>query len=461
MEPITTTILIIAAASALGLTATGCVSNDTSQDDHRRRDAGDADGPPPDGPQSIDAGDASAVDGNGVDMACVQPRNGINDDYAKTIFSPLCVAEDLDIIGEKIFGVSGYPLNKVFACQIHSDPMETTICTGAFSIDTASQPLDGGAPSPNKPQQLVDLGDGQLLVTYKTEGSHPNNFVVIDNSTYALIQHIALGAMQYMNGSSVITVMPRPSDAPVFLNDHLFIATENYNADTQKYERGTVVVIKRDELDPNKFDLENVSLFFTNGRNPTAIAAKDDHTIVILNANGPASTIPTPAGPGEVPGASIDVVDVSQPANPVFLHNIPIGDVELKKLPNLALTADKTMAIVGSDTLPRTIYKVDLSGQNPLQSAKLLNTAGSIIVSIAISQGAPQKALVSLSDGNLYVVDLEAMADVGAGVYLGRSPGPSAISSDGRYLYQSVLQANCEEFPEFRIIAIDTTTALP
>jgi hypothetical protein len=300
--------------------------------------------------------------------------------------------------------------------------------------------------------------------------------------------------------------MPRPTSSPLFLNDTLFITTENYNEETGTYTRGTVVELKKDSLSPTKFDLQNdVTLFFTNGRNPTAVAAKDSNTMAILNAHGPIGTVPfmlspgeslnakidivdktdqhnpvyhtnqikalnpqreivrsqmprSPAppppppapqpGPGEVVGASIDVVNVSNPANPL-LTTYSIGDVELQKLPELSLTQDKSKAITGSATSPLTVYQTDITGQPSAAPITLPAASGDHIASIALTQ---QFAFVTTTGGDLYKIDLATMSIAGNSIYLCASAGPSVIN--GTTLDQSC-SIVCGE-PE--IISVDTTT---
>ena len=489
-----------AIAAGIPLATLGCggngypaIDHDGGMDGTDRTDS-NGDVPPDTGAE------AAPTDATGDALTC-PARPGINDKYAEASFPT-----DIDIANGSILGLGAFSSNNLFVCNVKPNPMESTTCSDVFTIDQNSA-LPGGGLAENKPGKAVNLGDGRLVVTYDTAGPYPNGLIILDSNTYAPIQNIALGAIQFVSGQGTITVMPRPSATPLFLNDHLFIATQNYNVDTGEYERGTVVVFKKDSLTPTKFDLRNgVTLFFTNGRNPTAVAAKDNNNLAILNAHGPSGAVPfmlspgksldatmdiadktdqynpvyltnqikalnpqrevigpltprSPApppppppvpqpGPGEVVGASIDVVNVTNSANPV-LTTYSIGDVELQKLPQLSLTQDKSKAIVGSATSPLTIYATDISGQPSAAPLTLPAASSDHLASIALT---PEFAFVTTTGGNLYKINLQTMSIVGSSLYLCQTAGPSVI--EGTTLYQAC--SNVCGQPG--IISVDTTT---
>ncbi len=456
--------LSLAGEIAVGILSgpAGCSSGDDDDGGNGHVD-GDADGgdvPTEDGIDAEfgdipDGGDADSDSGDGVD--CSAPRTGINDDYARTVFATVnCNVLDLDVVGNYIYGVCDYPSNRVFSCQIQSDPMASTTCSGVFTIEPRST-LPDDTMVDNIPRQITSLGD-RMAILYNTPlfDAYPNNVILLNSGTHTRAQEdIALGAIIFGSGSDPITVYPRNASAVVLSGSTLYVATDNYDSSRGQYERGTVYVLESKSSTDRDFDPADVSLFFTNGRNPTAMAALDNYTIAVLNAHGTASEIPATIAPDEVAGASIDIIDVTEPSMPAILQTVPIADVKFAALPELNITSDGALAVVGTVDAPPAIYSVSLTDTPSVRSLDMPAGATGSISSIEIAETSPRLILVSMSGGNLYTINLDTMMLSGSAVYLGEAAQASAHNVAEAVLYQAVTGPWCGASGESRIIAVD------
>jgi hypothetical protein len=464
MDPVTIGLLIAGGIALL----TSCSGSDddghSGGDGHVDGDAGDGDVPREDGIDADDSdvgdtGDTGDVgDGDEADASCTEPRVGINDEYADLRFSSTYApARDLDIINGRIYGITGQPTNTMFSCQIGADPMASTTCSQVFNVAPRTT-LPDSTTVENDIRQLTNLGDGRIAVIYNTPAfdAYPNNFIFLNDLTHVRTQaDIALGAIEYLSGSDIITVRPRLASGAMLVGGNLYVATQNYDASRGQYERGTVYILPQAGAGDNDFDPSGASIFFTNGRNPVAIGRIDDNTIAILNASGAVSEIPSTLGPGEVAGASIDIVDVTDPAVPVITRTISVADVALATLPELTLSEDRTRAFVGDMGTPPTIYRVTLADPSSVQQVTLPADATGSPTAIELTDGSPSIVLVSMSGGNLYEVNGDSMSVMGSAILVGEEAGPAVYNASGATLYQSVTGPYCGEAGESRIIAVD------
>lgn len=448
--------------AAVAVTVGACSSDDDSHngggDTHVDSDGGDVHTDVGDTEISDVPDGGDETDGGETDATCSLPRAGINDEYAPLRFSSTYApAVDVDIINRKIYGVTGQPLNTMFSCQIGSDPMASTSCSQVFTVGPRST-LPDGTTVENDIGQLENLGDGRIAVIYNTPAfdAYPNNLVFLNDLTHVRTQSdIALGAVIYGSGSGAITVRPRLASGALLVGGYLYLTTRNYDASRGQYERGTVYMIPPRGVSDRDFNPAGASIFFTNGRNPVAIGRIDDDTIAILNANGAASEIPSTLGPEEVAGASIDIVDVTDPAVPVITRTIPVADVALATLPELTLSEDRTRAFVGDTNSPPAIYRVTLTDPSSVQQVTLSADAAGETASIDLSDGSPSIVLVSMSGGNLYEVNADTMSVMGSAILLGGRTDAAVYDPEGIMLYPAVTDPYCGEAGSSYIIAVD------
>ncbi len=422
-------------------------------------------------------------DGDGGDVPdCSTPRTalGINDSYANTEFAYIpCDHKDMQIWGDSLVGACGYPLNKVFACQIQSEDtptfpsfMVSTNCDTAFNLEPIGEFPDGSSGE-NHPRGLLNLNDGRVALLYDTVGDYYQTSVSVrlETSFENAQPDFALPyAMEVNSGSDVVTVLTAGAKGMAFLQSNLFIITENFDDVEAVYRRGTLISVRPESITDTDFDPTDLGAIFTNGRNPSAIAAIDNHTLAVLNAHGTDSEIPSEASAVELelacrddlrarnlceqPYATLDIIDVTEPANAVMVRTIEIGDVKLQSLPNLPITEDGQTAVVGSVNVPPTIYAVPVDGTTAVRSVTLPATATGEIASIALTTGTPELALVSLTSGQLFEINLSTMAVAGEETYLGVRAGASVFNPDG-VLYSGVRGPWCGPADDSRIIAVD------
>lgn len=409
--------------------------------------------------------DALDVDEDGDTLPdCDDPvRDRVNDNYASlTISGQECYPTDMDIVENKIFGVCDYPINKVFACEIHAD---TGACQYVTNLSLFSE-ADG---LPMHPSQITYLGNGRMLVlanTEKTESNSDNDIYLLDASDldaydFPILQRFSIPSMEIGSGSSTISVVPRGLHSAVLLDgaEHLFISSRNYNATTGKYEPGFVIDVPfmpppASLIDEDRFSQS--SLFFAVGRNTQAMAAIDTSTIAILNAFGSSAEIPSELGPGEIAEAVIHAWDFSTAETPTISRTAEMGGVEIKNLPEMIMVDGGQRAIVGSTDIPPIVHNVNLGSSPSVSQVTLPATAIGEISALAYSSVA-DKVLVSLSDGYLYRINLSAMSVDSESIYLGYEPLASVISSDGNTLYQAVERPCGVTMDDPYIISVDVS----
>lgn len=447
MDPFTA---VIGGAVLFGAFLWGCGSGDDDSDGNGHGDAGDVtdgeiyDSDGIDADYDIDGdgieGDIDDVDADGeIYIDCDAPERAcVNDEYASlTIGSDRCYPADIDLVEDKLFGVCKFPANKIFSCN----PGETSGTCGIVADIPLSTDVEGTSLD-NYPVQLVNLGNNRLLAMYTTDGASPaNGLMLLNASTYEVIQHIALGAITMTSGSGPITITPRQPHSALLSPDsnYLYVSTSNFDPSTGLYERGTIVSLPFLPSPASEFDDEHwsrTSFMFTGGRNAQGMAYINANNIAVLNAYGDMGEIPSELAPGEVAGASIDIVDVSTSSTPTILRTMEIGAVKLQNLPELALGSGGSRAAVGSTAVPPVVYRVNLDGAAGVSSAALPVTATGDISSIVYSSSTDQ-LFVTLTDGFLYEIAYGTMT-LGGSVYVGYAPGPSVISAGGYDLYQSI-----------------------
>lgn len=466
MDPFTAA---VGGAILLGALLWGCGSGDDDNGNgNGHADASDAtegeiyDGDGIDADYDLDVDDDS-VDGADVDDAdgeiyidCDDPERAcVNDEYASLTMGPdRCYPADMDLFEDKFFGVCKFPANKIFSCNLG----ETSGSCGIVADIPLSTDIDGTSLD-NYPVQLVGLGNNRLLAMYTTDGTSPaNGLMLLNAATYEVIQHIRLGAITMTSGSDPITITPRQPHSALLSPDsnYLYVSTSNFDPSTGLYERGTVISLPFLPPPVSEFDDDHwsrTSFFFTSGRNTQGMAYINDNHFAVLNAYGDMSEIPSEMAPGEVAGASFDIVDASASSTPYILRTIEVGAVKLQNLPEFALGSGGSRAVVGSTASPPVVYRVNLDGATGVSSATLPDWATGEVSSIVYSSSTDQ-LLVTLTNGFLYEVAYGTMT-VGENVYVGYEPGPSAISADGANLYQAIRRPCGETIDRPMLVDVD------
>jgi hypothetical protein len=444
MDPFTA---VVGGAILLGTFLWGCGSGDDDSDGNGHGDAGDVtDGEIYDG-DGIDAdyegdgleGDADVDDADGgeIYVDCDAAERGcVNDEYASlTIGSSRCYPADIDLVGDKLLGVCKFPVNSIFSCNLG----ETSGSCGVVADIPLSTDIDGTSLD-NYPVQLADLGNNRLIAMYTTEGTSPaNGLMLLNATTYEVIQHIALGAITVLAGGTPRTIIPRQPHSALLSPDGnwLYVSTSNFDPSTGLYEQGTVISLPFLPPPAGEFDDEHWSrttFLFTSGRNTQAMAYMNATNIAVLNAYGDLSEIPSELAPGEVAGASIDIIDVSTSSTPAIVRTVEVGAVKLQNLPEMVMGSGNSRAVVVSAAVPPVVYRVNLDGAAGVSSVTLPDAAE--LTSIVYSPSTDH-LLATSNNGFVYEIGYGTMA-LGGSVYAGYDAGRSEISLDGTDLYQAV-----------------------
>lgn len=413
--------------------------------------------------------DATEGDGDVVDYCTVGDRTGITN-YARITCNP----NNMIIANGQIFGMC---TNQLFACPAGTSP---TTCSEAVTMPVAVD-LEGATLSVTT-TRIVNLG-GRLLALYGADdaatGKSASGLMLINPTTYEVLQHVVMVTTSYGSGSDPITLTPRQPTYAVDGN-RLYVSTANQNPSSHIYEPGFFFALPKTtagEIDQR--NLGDTTVTF-GGRNMQRLALLDNPGTPELDNNmlwayspsGPPATIPfstkieiyvmnnrpdmgiarplsSPVEirrdripimldplPGEPTGPAIIPYDVSDAANPQRIDvdadtnpdAINIADVYLGD--QMLVVGDYGIAASGASA---TLHMANLgSPTTAVVSRDMSSRISGTIVSIAYS--GMRVFVVSDSDGpNFHGIDVPftSASEIGGGVYVGSGAGASVCDTGG------------------------------
>ncbi|MDO8527149.1 MAG: hypothetical protein Q7T03_05610 [Deltaproteobacteria bacterium] len=397
-----------------------------ASDDH---DAGTIDG-------GRDSGTDAGRDAGHPDSGLPIIRRGINDNFAKI---PCDTLADLDIIGDKLFGLCRTPPLSLFKCQTTTH-LESSLCQTVVELpDTVNDRAI-------TPTAHYDIGNGQSLISFSALGAESGIGVFTVNRDEEKVElTYGLHRATYISAGGNIDVTPMFLYGALISQNQLFLATQSYydvSGDGSPATLGGQIIalpfISEGIVDT---DFSHANLLAA-GQEVFHLSTLNDNALLAFSNDA---------------GASVREINSTTP--PSIFRTDSLGDRPFKTLPNLAHSEDGALAVTVSAQAPWQISVIDLVGRRSAQTATLENITG-IVSSIVLSgthlfvtdSGNP----ATNNDGQILWMDFtrNVPGAVLKRVAVGQEAGPSAIY-DG-ILYQSI-SANQGEAPGAnpKLVAVD------
>lgn len=422
--------------SAFGLNCGGSDSENNGTP-VQKKDAGE------DSPPLPEAAVETAAD-TPVDTYDPTQREGFNGKFSD---SP-CPVLDLDIKGNAVTGICGYPGNRKFTMNLNAtDPKASTVLnfgSGNAGAIGAEANIDTACVSNAKiyPGQIESVGGDSFAVALNAEcdavsgGTFTKSGVAYingakgDETTVSFIKDVT-----YHSGSSEIIFRPVNMYGAV-------MAGEKIALPASEALTGNGMILTYDLSAQKYLNYNSVGqIIFTSGKKPVAMAMLDDTYAISLNAQGGQQS-------WQLSGASLDVVELRSQADggtsAGVVATIPLGvdfvgtDPADAPPPELAITADKKVAVVngGNDTNRSKILIVDIEGKRVAGSIDLGNQGKVRGIAVMGTRAfiSMDKGENTATSGSVVVVDFSDASNpkiVGSPISVGHDLGAIAVHESG------------------------------
>lgn len=378
------------------------------------KDSGTVDG---DEEDAGEAGDATAEGG-------VKPGNrpGMNDEFATPSYSgSLCPILDIDISGQQMRIMCGYPVNRLGTADLSSSDAMTTSPVVFGSGNQGSVGLSLSGYGNVNPVQVQPLSNGVQLVPFSSNKGSDAAADTINGLAF-----IASSGDVKTNLIDTITFSGNFEIHPVNIQTAL-ISQERLWIPVSESITGQGLLLSYALRADGTINHNDVKLpILTTGNRPSAMAEIDAHTLAVLNTSGAS-------------GATLDIIttDSVDPAKAVTA-TIGLNVDEVVSLAELSVTDDKKYALIaarGGNGLNRVIV-VDLVGHKVAGTIDI--GSGGTIRGIDLKG---TQAFVSIDDGKttpssgrVATVDFSNVAApkvVGEPLIIGNDIGAVAAHSSG------------------------------